>query len=297
MTLVYRELGSVGRLGNQLWQVASTIGLAQGLGEEARFPLWEYAPFFSVPDEYFVEPSQLAGRDASELLTYMDAHSRLFMQDYKLIAPVEETIRAFFRPSERARLELEKVEWFHALPRPRLALHVRRGDLLYQDPVTSSLRSIDYYRRAAALHPDDEIVVFSDDIRWCRAHLPAVLPGRKLSFYDGVPRPHERSRSYRSSPVLDWVDLQLMALCEDHVTSNSTLAWWGAYLSANPVPIYPSNWFAAAGPGRPDAALMFPPSWREVDDPTQPLPSKPLWVHLRKVWWTTRWQLRRFSRQ
>ena len=110
------------------------------------------------------------------------------------------------------------------------------------------------------------IVVFSDEIDWCRQNLPAVLPGRRLHFYEGVPRPPEEA--YHASPVLDWIDLQLMASCDHHIIANSTLAWWGAFLSADAAPIYPSHWYARAFKGMP-ASLMFPPGWREIEDPTQ----------------------------
>src|SRR3982750_1977957 len=49
----YHRLGTFGALGNQLWQIASTIGKALNNNGTARFPEWEYGKYFSVPQEYF----------------------------------------------------------------------------------------------------------------------------------------------------------------------------------------------------------------------------------------------------
>jgi hypothetical protein len=277
--LIFSQLGVAGRLGNQLWQIASTIGLAQSRGATPRFPSWEYEAFFSVPREYFVAPTALRGREAHELITSVQPRQRIYMQDYALFAQVQDRVRAYFAPSAEALERIEAVDWFYELPRPRLALHVRRGDLLSQHPVMTPLRSTQYYARAAALYPEDTIVVFSDDIAWCRRRLPRVLPGRRLFFYPGIPRPVARA-AYRASPVLDWIDLQLMARCEHHVISSSTLAWWGAFLSADPSPVYPSNWYAPAIPWKSEAQLMMPSGWREVYDPTT---WPPPWRHLRRL--------------
>ncbi|NCZ71051.1 MAG: hypothetical protein EBY80_12975, partial [Actinobacteria bacterium] len=55
----YRNLGRNGRLGNQLFQIAGTIGRAHRAGnhENAVFPPWEYARYFSIPNHHFIATS------------------------------------------------------------------------------------------------------------------------------------------------------------------------------------------------------------------------------------------------
>ena len=62
--ITYPQLGQNGRLGNQLWQIASTIGIAVDLEEDWSFPDWPYREHFQMPDEWFTNKP---GVDASNL--------------------------------------------------------------------------------------------------------------------------------------------------------------------------------------------------------------------------------------
>ena len=53
------HLGKLGQCGNQLFEIASVIGLCDRYGAKPAFPVnWKYRNDFNVPDEYFrdVEP-------------------------------------------------------------------------------------------------------------------------------------------------------------------------------------------------------------------------------------------------
>lgn len=269
MTITFPNLSRVGRLGNQLWQVASTLGIAAERGEQVSFPAWDYQPFFSLPPGLFYGE---AGTDATTYAGHLDERARSYLQDYRLFVNIEQSIRGWFQPSDLALNILADHDWYHQLPRPRTALHVRRGDNVTHPSGYHPLRSVAYYQTAMAELPDTaSVVVFSDDIPWCRATLPDAL-GRELHFFDaGVARPREYvdRELYEGAPVLDWIDLMLMAEAEFHVISNSTYAWWGAFLSADPYPMYPSNWFGWRVSSYTDAALMFPPGWQQIHDSTQ----------------------------
>ena len=49
MIISFSQLGKYGRLGNQLFQVASTMGLAEKHGAQVTFPAWEYEQYFETP--------------------------------------------------------------------------------------------------------------------------------------------------------------------------------------------------------------------------------------------------------
>ena len=54
MVHTYSQLGELGRLGNQLWQIASTVGSASAMKDSVRFRGdWDYRPFFSLPEAWF----------------------------------------------------------------------------------------------------------------------------------------------------------------------------------------------------------------------------------------------------
>ena len=46
MKISFSQLGKHGRLGNQLFQIASTLGMAEKYGAEVVFPSWSYENYF-----------------------------------------------------------------------------------------------------------------------------------------------------------------------------------------------------------------------------------------------------------
>ena len=47
--LTFINLGKMGRLGNQMFQIASTIGIAKWVGTKACFPKWDYMNYCLLP--------------------------------------------------------------------------------------------------------------------------------------------------------------------------------------------------------------------------------------------------------
>jgi hypothetical protein len=272
--LTYPQLEHCGRLGNQLWEIAGTIGLSRTYGYEPLFPpSWSYRPFVSLPDEMFGPQDQ--GSPSTRLATHMGPNEQQYLQDWHLFADCADEIRRVFAPSPLAQSVLSGLTEFHALPRPILSVHVRRGDNVFDAGVANKHlympeRPTGYYLSATDTLREQAstVAVFSDDIPWCRENILADY------YHEGVPRPKDGTADYWTATPTDWVDWFLMATCDFHVLSASSYAWWGAFLSHDPSPIYPADWF---GPALThiDTSLMFPPSWREWPsglDPTTGLP-------------------------
>lgn len=273
----YPELSKAGRLGNQLWEIASTYGIAVAQLDDPVFPKWDYQPFFSCPDEWFRDFPGPRGREvmyqpATNFVPHMDPRARPYLQDYSLFHGVEHKIREFFKPSEAAIQTLDEI-WSKEFPASvqTISVHIRRGDNVTHPEGYHPLRSWDYYREALKLTTSPALAVFSDDPDWVEQNFEKETGLTPDVIYRGTARPREYAdrAAYENAPVLDWIDLQLMARCDEHIISNSTYAWWGAFLSENPAPIYPSNWFGWRIRDWTDARLMFPESWQQVEDPTQ----------------------------
>lgn len=268
----YSRIGAHGRLGNQLWQMASTIGRAIADGAEPVFdPNWEYRPYFNVPDEYFGRIKHK--RSSSDFSNPVNGYTD-YMQRYTEFARSADHIHEIFQPSELA-IEGIKERWpeFYQTDKPRVSVHVRRGDYLKHSDLFPSPTG--EYRRAAlntALMelgveegmPEQEakelvdILVFSDDISWCRENF-----SEHFNFVEGVARPVE-VRNRKGAPE-DQYDLFLMADCDKHVIANSSYSWWGAFLSEDESPFYPSVWFGSQIPEYPVWRKMMPDSWRETE--------------------------------
>jgi hypothetical protein len=230
--LTYRLLGRNGRLGNQLWELASTIGIAHARGDEAAFPYWRYRPYFSVPERYFPEKFPTVG---------VVDFGYDWLQELGHFSAIEPLIRQYFAPSPLAWAPIEKHRG-RVLELPhRTAIHVRRTDYLIVPDLFVTL-SMRYYEEAMAI-TSPPYLVFSDDLEWCRKNFPSECMFMK----------HNR----------DYEDLLLMASCDAVISANSSFSWWGAFLSTGRR-IYPRQWF---GPdkfnGDPlreklDPELMFP---------------------------------------
>ena len=252
------QLEHAGRLGNQLWQIAGTIGLARKHGYEPRFPdRWSYRPFFSIPDEMF---DDVSGARSMDLVTHMDRDAAQYLQDYSLFSEVEDEIRRVFAPSDDAKVVLFGSP-FANVRSPVLSIHVRRGDNVFDPGVPDKHRFMpliptEWYLEAAdELRDVATVACFSDDPGWCRENIPADFYG------SGSARPKDGTPEYWTARVLDWIDLFHMAHSEYHVCSASSYAWWGAFLSGDPSPIIPSPWYGPAlAHLKPE--LMIPPGWR-----------------------------------
>lgn len=271
------QLGKCGRLGNQLWQIASTIGIADTLRQEVGLPHdWDYRPFFRIPDEFFHDYSnpgprglEKSWREAHQtgLVDHIDPRAREYLQDYNLWKHIEDNIWSWFQPSNLAltRLQSYPVLW---IKHPTLSIHVRRGDNAAAPNPNHPVRPTSYYRQSPFLIDGqfESILVFSDDIPWSMENLGDLEAFWPIYFFDegGKPRKKEHEKGYKTDPFDDWIDLQMMALQDRHIISNSTYAWWGAFLSDDPAPIYPWPFF---GPALDyiDCSLMFPEHWQRVD--------------------------------
>lgn len=272
--ITFSRLGNHGRLGNQLFQIASTIGIAHILGETPAFPPWDYFPYFKLPEAFFTSYAKGEMTEAYETnpaLHIVDPRARDYLQDFSLFEGCAGNVWNWLQPSGLA------VEYISSLPqyeayvdlrnqgKPILSVHVRRGDNAH-DPGTPDkwryhpLRPTSYYtEEIEKLRATHSVMVFSDDPAWCRWNIDG-----DLFWQSSQPRKKEHEKGYKEDAFDDWVDLFMMSFCDRHIISNSTYSWWGAYLSEDPAPIYPYPFFGSSL-DYIDASLMFPDFWVRHD--------------------------------
>ena len=221
MIVTYSRLGSNGRLGNQLWQIAGTIAVAFDNDYEIRFPEWEYTSWFNIPPEWF---GSSAGIESTEIANVPE-HTRDYLQHYPLLVSWECLIRKYFQPHPDVNISEFENQY---RPSTAAAVHVRRGD--YAEAWRGhGMLSREYYLDN---WPDGRVLVFSDDPQWCRDNLPGEI--------------------VHINPI---VDFMLMRQCQQFVISNSSFAWWAAWLGKRPT-VYPDPWFTDLPSGD-----MHVPGW------------------------------------
>jgi hypothetical protein len=253
-------LGELGRLGNQLFQIAATIGIARRSGCSFVFPPWPYTRQFEFPIPQAHSIRQMQRRTPRSFAyeeIVIDRATELygFFESEQFFAHCKDEVRHYFTPHHAVSQLLERG-FTDLLATRTCSVHVRRTDYL-GDPAFTDLASGDYYERAMSqFDSDTTFVIFSDDIEWCRQR----FRGNPTFFVEALSEVE---------------DLFLMARCRGHIIANSTFSWWGAWLDPNPDKkvIAPAQWFEGerADPSVPfrfnryagyfDTRDLIPPGW------------------------------------
>lgn len=227
MAVTYQQLGKFGRIGNQLFQIASTIGIARRNNMNHVFPEWEYSKYFkrqlpighlatfniSKEKKFEYIGVSLSQENNYNLFGYYQ--SERYWNNCK-----DEVLSYFQFTDELLRKQSQKMITVDAV-----AIHVRRGDYLELQDYHPVL-TLDYYNRAIQqFDKEQRFIIFSDDIEWCKKYF---LTDR-FSFANGT----------------QIEDLCLMSLCSGHIIANSSFSWWGQYLSHRHKTVAPSKdkWF------------------------------------------------------
>lgn len=119
-----------------------------------------------------------------------------------------------------------------------ISVHIRRTDYCWDAQYHYNLY-LDYYREALQLANKKYIVVFSDDIEWCRNNI-----AKNLYQYEGIYFVDNKSTH---SVELDFM---LLTMFQHNIIANSTFSLWASYLSSykNKIVIAPKSWNGPAGP-------------------------------------------------
>jgi hypothetical protein len=256
--ILFKKFGSLGRLGNCLWQYLFIRSLSHIHRVGWALPYWGYAKYFKFgkkwkedigyPVAYTIcEPdfdyhpeifegiewndnNNFQGYFQSLKYSAWDDIKEDFRWDEKFLSSILE--RTDFRPGNK--------DW---------ALHVRRGDFVNNK--SHHQLSSSYYISFIKEHTDCQFYVFSDDIPTCRLWFSA-LPN--VEYVD------------KSTDV---EDMALMSQFKNLLLSNSTFAFWAALISElyqGTVVIRPNCLFSGALAKSCKGTDFWPERWavREV---------------------------------
>lgn len=166
-----------------------------------------------------------------------------FFQSEKYFINHEKEIRELFKPTKEILNNINK-KYNKLLNCETISLHVRRGDYV-NNTNNHPPCSLDYYNKAIDIIGDGLVLVFSDDIDWCKNN----FTGDRFVFIE-----NEK----------DYIELYLMSMCKNNVISNSSFSWWGAWLNNNPNKkvVGPKKWFGPAIQHNTNDIL--PSSWIKI---------------------------------
>jgi hypothetical protein len=224
-----------GGLGNQMFQIAAACSLAWGNNDVAAFYFGNKV-VKQGNSAYLYRDNILSKVNE---LPHVWVTGNMFTQDgngYRTIPYVKDMMLRGYFQSEKYFKE-NKTEILHLFINQKLirelfkrydfrdtvSIHVRRGDYLGESDCRAL--PLGYYERALSIFDAKKILVFSDDMDWCREN----LEDSRMIFITGNP---------------DWMDLYLMSLCKDNIIANSSFSWWASYLNLNKKKriIAPAQW-------------------------------------------------------
>lgn len=222
----------MGRLGNNMFQIAMVYSLAEKYCDIAEFPEYD---LFDLPKRK--SPISVVYEQEDKTNAYIDIPYVKGM-----------CIVGFFQRHEYFdNIKNKLIDSVFKVPvdwnPDTICVHVRRGDFIY-DPINFPTQPVSYYMSCLeSLDYKNKRVVFcSDDIGWCKDNF-------KFGEYRG------------STSAIS--DIYFGANCESVVMSNSTFSFWMAYLSKHDRQIYfPLNWFSKKS-GR-DGYEICPKNWNGI---------------------------------
>lgn len=236
--LTFNDLGRYGRLGNQMFQIASTIGIATRHGYEFGFPAWknyDAKERFNTKEDidvqqYFKNPLPLCAK--KDRVHFVDwGYHRLNLEDNISLAGHLQSEKYFLHCKDLVRhyFELKDSDWENNY---FCTIHVRLGD--YDDNYHPRL-GLEYYvpamemtlSRYSGMKQIDHFVVFSDEPKRAREMFKDF---KNVIIYPEAPTMYHFAR---------------MQKFKHHIIGNSTFSWWAAWLSNCPPQnvIAPRNWF------------------------------------------------------
>lgn len=236
-TITFKDLGGLGRLGNQMFQYASLRGIAAHKNYYCAVP----PPNESITLYKCFKNTLKFSKNIVEYDTVFPCGFE-FDQDFFDNCAGNRNILHYFQTEKyfkHIKSDIKKDFSFDSFilnsakiylnqlfgEKDVISLHVRRTDYI-TDPSFYTL-PFDYYENALSLLDENlQVLVVSDDCEWCS----------EQKFFNS-----ERFKISKSKNP--FIDLCLMTLCNYHIISNSTFAWWGSWLANSKKVISPKRWF------------------------------------------------------
>ncbi len=254
--LIFKSLGGKGNLGNQLFQIASTVGIAHKNRHEFVFPYWKYGGYFNY-NFPVVEPNEINKfvQIIEKSYTFhdwnlgsgnFDVNGALQSEKYFDIAY---TKKIFEFKDDFLKELLDKYQYL--FNKKTIFISVRRGDFVYH-PHYYQLPYQYYFLALNEYFPDwkeRNLIFMSDDIKYCKYHFGFLKNAFFLEKISAIEQ------------------LAISSKGKDFIISNSTFSWWAAWLAEKKDSkiIRPIKNFRGSFAELNNDSDYFPSRWIEFD--------------------------------
>lgn len=239
--ITFSKLGLYGRMGNQMFQYAAAKSAALTKNSLLAIPNENQvlSRYFNLNCKYYflsqninlihklpkyIEHTFNYDKRLESISDNIDLEG--YFQTEKYFKKYEVIIREDFSFKKEI---LEKISSYIStikVPNKELvSLHVRRGDYVGLQNF-HPLCTVDYYKSAINSFNNIRLLVFSDDINWCKSNIIS-----EDIIYSSFNNEAE--------------DMCAMSMCDHNIIANSSFSWWAAWLNnnKNKIVIAPKNWF------------------------------------------------------
>jgi hypothetical protein len=226
------------RLGNQLFFVAGTIGIAlknnttYSFGSQMGHGGVDYSVIFEnqlpISNQTFNDVYHQNGFNYTDISLTKDTEIQGYFQSEKFFKHCESEIKKQFKFKESV---VDEVIKKYPTIKNSSSIHIRRGDYLNQLDYHPTI-NLNYYQKFISDYTLDceHVYVFSDDVEWCKN----VFIGDKFIF----PNFNDKNDLY---------SFVLLSQSKKIAISNSTYSWWASWLNQNKnkqIYCFPHNkWF------------------------------------------------------
>lgn len=261
--VTFLNLGKKGNLGNQLFQVASTIGIAETNKKMYCFPKWDFANYLQSNFEIVNENENWIKINEETYNFYewniSEEKSNLngWLQTEKYF--INSNIKEVFK-FEKEFEENLLLRFQYLFTQKTVLVTVRRGDFV-NNPMFFQL-SYKYYLTALLKNFENleqyNIIFASDNIKYCKNHF-SFLPN--TFFLEDL------------SPI---EQMCLGSKFDNYIISNSTFSWWLAWLGEkkNTKIIRPIQVFDNESLKVYNEVDFYPNRWTQHDEREFALPNK-----------------------
>jgi hypothetical protein len=291
----------MGGLGNQLFQIYTTMALSMEMKTSFNFPsnkLETDKRSDTYWDSFLKELNKNTSRIDIKNLKYPLYREKGFK--YNKIQILPEVIRkhggvmlyGYFQSYKYFDKEYKNIARYIRLNESRLDVRNRYYSKYEKNNVVSMHFRIGDYKTLQHCHPilGDEYYINSikfilnktrskeenSNIKWtilyfCEEEDMTEIKNKvekiKASCSEHSPNLEIEFERGGENKMEDWRQLLLMSCCQHNIIANSSFSWWAAYFNNNcdKIVCYPENWF---GPqlSQHDTRDLCPPSWNKISN-------------------------------
>lgn len=267
--ITINNFGKAGRLGNQIFQYALLFYLNKTKGYDIHLPLntecqfWNCFDIQNISIQQFNKSNQYRifneryGSCNFDALVFEQPDNTIFdgyYQSYLYFDSVKtkliESLKFKQSIIQEGDTELLKYKQKYTtyFDKNLVSMHIRRTDYLDFVDRWGDLFSDGFYNEATKSINDEteNVLIFTDDNDFARQHFTKP--------------------NYHVIDKNEYVSLYMMTRCNRHIMSNSSFAWWGAYLSGNDNIICPRPWWNKNMPApNHEQKNITKPEWQHIN--------------------------------